>query len=235
MALLSAWFVMTLAIPRLTTNLAEERYPYPTHDQFQEAIAELKAEGIDGHDPYSEAAKAFERETLEKYGVEKIEDLPVNFRGLLAQRGEEYESSVYATQYEVVKGQYEGQIGLFALASLGSPYLATRFLSKALARTDDPAFWHFSDAAEAYRIEFNRVLNMDNAESSTYGDYSYRADTSLWSKIPPFEYEAPSLTDVLPRIGTFFIIWGAQLALGLALLFFSARRRGYTRYEEIFS
>jgi len=230
-ALLSLWFVMTVAIPRLTTNLAEERYPYPTHDEFQGRIAEMKAQGIDGHDPYSEAAKAFERETLEKYGVEKLEDLPINFRGLLAQRGEEYESSVYAAQYEAVKEQYRGQLGLFSVASLASPYLTTRFISMAVARTDDPAYWHFSDAAESYRVDFNRVLNMDNAENSTYGDYGYRASTDLWAKIPPFEYEPLPLTEALSRAGSFLGIWGFQLGACLMFLFISAHRRGITRYE----
>ncbi len=230
-ALLTLWFAMTVAIPRLTTNLAEARYPYPTHGEFQGRIAGLKARGLDGHDADSEAAKAFERETLAKYGVKKLEDLPINFRGLLAQRGEEYESSVYAAVYDAVKEQYRGQLGLFAVASLGSPYLAARLVSMALARTDDPAYWHFSDAAEAYRIEFNRVLNMDNAENSTYGDYGYRAGADLWAKIPPFVYEPPRLNEILSRAGSFLGIWAAQFGACLLLLIVSARLRGTTRYE----
>ncbi len=231
-ALLSLWFVMTVALPRLTTNLAEERYPYPTQDAFQGRIDEMKTKGVDGHDPYSEASKAFERETLAKYGVERLEDLPLNFRGLLAQRGEEYESSVYATQYEAVKNQYRGQLGLFSLASWGSPYLTARFISMALARTDDPAYWHFTDAAEAYRIEFSRVLNMDNANNSTYGDDSYRASTDLWAKIPPFLYEPPPLKEILSRTRPFLAIWAVQFGGCLLLLFISANMRGTTRYEE---
>lgn len=228
--LLGIWFVMTMALPRLTTNVAEEHYPYPTYTQFQAEVKDMKAKGIDGHDPKSAAAEAFKQETLAAHGVDKVEDLPFNFRGLLAQKGEEFESSVYAAQYDKVKNQYQQQVALFLRASLLSPYLAARFTSMALCRSDDPAFWHFSDAAETYRLEFNRVLNMDNAENSTYGERGYRASRDLWAKVPAFDYQHPSLGGVLPRIKPFLLTLILQFAGLLGLLFWSASLRGHTRY-----
>ena len=229
-ALLGIWFIMTVALPRLTTNLAEEQYPYPTHVQFQAEIAAKKAKGLDGHNPFNKAAKEFKAKTLADYGVEKLEDLPFNFSGLLAQRGEEYESSVYAEQYETVKNQYRQQMALFLRSAIFSPYLATRFASMALCRTDDPAFWHFSEAAEAYRIEFNRVLNMHNAENTRYGQRGYLASKDLWAEIPAFNYQPMSLADSLPRITPFLTTLSLQFLGCMILLFVSAFFRGRTRY-----
>jgi ABC-2 type transport system permease protein len=227
-ALLSAlmvWIVATLVAPKGASNLAEAWYPYPTRLQFAEAVKEDIRSGLDGHNPWNEAAKQFEKETLEKYGVDSLHQLPFNFDGYLMQKGEEHEAEVYFKHYQHLREQYERQSGLYRALAFLSPFLPARFLSMALARTDYTAHWDFADAAERYRLKMVETLNMDLAENSQYGDWAYKADKNLWSKVPAFEYEPTGLREIWRRNTgnlSLLLIW---LGFSFAGLYWASRTR----------
>ena len=196
-SLLVIWIMVCLAMPKASSNLADTIYPYPSRQAFTAAINQDKKAGLDGHNPWSEAAKAFERETLEKYGVDSVSQLPFNFDGYRMQKGEEHEAEVYFKHYEHLKETHRRQTQVYRASAALSPFLPVRFLSMSLARTDYGVHWDFADAAEKYRLKMQEALNMDFAENSTYGDWAYKADKSLWSDIPEFSYEPPTLSAVV--------------------------------------
>ena len=208
--LLAVWIVSCLGIPKLTTSLADKLYPYPTQQEFIEAVNEDKKKGLDGHDPWNDAAKKLEQEVLAEYGVDSIQKLPFNFDGYLMQKGEEHEAEIFFEHYEQLKEIYESQSRLYKNAAILSPFLPTRFLSMALCRTDYHNHWHFSDEAEKYRLQVMNKLNMDFADNSSYGDWSYKSNPELWTKIEPFNYNPPSYASVLAfNAGNFavLILW----------------------------
>ncbi len=211
-SLLVIWIVVCLAMPKASSNLADSIYPYPSRQAFAADIDKDKKAGLDGHNPWSQAAKDFERETLEKYGVDSLSQLPFNFDGYRMQKGEEHEAQVYFKHYAELKNTFRNQSKVYQAAAIASPFLPTRFLSMALARTDYRAHWDFSDAAESYRLSLVDTLNMNLAVNSTYGDWAYKADRSLWKNVPDFEYDPPSLGDIIGRN------WSNILVLGLWFL-----------------
>ncbi len=197
--LLGIWIVVCLAMPKASSNLADAIYPYPSRQAFVSEIDKDKKAGLDGHNPWSKAAKDFERETLEKYGVDSLHQLPFNFDGYRMQKGEEHEAQVYFKHYAQLKETHQRQSTVYQASALFSPFLPARFLSMALARTDYGTHWDFADAAENYRLKLQESLNMDFAENSSYGDWAYKADKTLWEGIPDFSYTPPTLNEVLQR------------------------------------
>ncbi|MEQ8304178.1 MAG: DUF3526 domain-containing protein [Cyclobacteriaceae bacterium] len=195
--LLAVWMVSCLGMPKVANRLAESVHPYPTQNEFMAAIHEDERNGLDGHDPFSLEAKKLEEETLKAYGVDSVEQLPFNFDGLLMQKGEEHTAEIFFKHYEELKSINQAQTDVYRTASVLSPYLPARFLSMALCRTDYESHWHFNDAAEKYRIKMMEALNMHFAEASSYGDWKYKADKSLWKDIPDFDYEPVSYASII--------------------------------------
>ncbi len=205
-SLLVIWILVCLALPKASSNLADTIYPYPSRQAFASEVEKDKKAGLDGHNPWSQAAKDFERETLEKYGVDSLHHLPFNFDGYRMQKGEEHEAQVYFKHYEHLKETHNQQTKVYQASALLSPFLPTRFLSMALARTDYGTHWDFADAAENYRLKLQESLNMNFAENSSYGDWAYKADKSLWTEMPDFSYTPPKLGAVVERNSSNFAL-----------------------------
>lgn len=205
--LLAVWIVACLGMPKLTTNLGDKLYPYPTQQDFMEAVKEDQKNGLDGHDPFGEAAKKLEQQALADYGVDSVHKLPFNFDGYLMQKGEEHDAEIFFKHYARLKEIYEKQSNLYKNAAVLSPFLPARFLSMALCRTDYHSHWHFSDEAEKYRLQMMNTLNMDFAENSKYGDWSYKSNPELWATIESFNYNPPSYASVLSfNAGNFLVL-----------------------------
>lgn len=186
--LLAIWIIVTLIVPKVSTNLSSTLYPFPTLQTFIDKIIEDQRDGLNGHNFWNESAKVFQKEVLEEYGVSSIEELPVEYSGLLLAEGEKYESEVYTKHFNLLQDQYKKQRSIYQICSIFSPMLPTRFISMALARTDYGFLWHFEDEAERYRVELNTTLNMNIAENAKGIDH-YQADETLWSSTPIFKYQ----------------------------------------------
>lgn len=218
------WIVACLAAPKAANNIAEERYPYPTRQEFATNVLEDKKKGLDGHNPWSKEAKLLEEQVLAEYGVDSLHKLPFNFDGYRMQKGEEHEAMVFAKHYNYLKNQYNGQASVYQSLAVISPYLPTRFMSMAIAHTDYSTHWDFSDAAEDYRVATQKFLNDNFAENSAYGEWGYRADAEFWSELPPFNYEPESLSHTIERNALNLGIMGLWFAGSFVLLFLSTKR-----------
>ena len=223
-SLLAFWIISCLAVPKAATNIAELQHPYPTKQAFDEAIALDKSKGLDGHDPWNDAAKQLEEETLKAYNVNSLDELPFNYDGYRMQKGEEHEAEVYFKHYQALKEVHNAQTSIYRKLTLLSPYLPVRFLSMSLAHTDYITHWHFSDAAEKYRLELQKALNENFAENSKYGDWAYRADRSLWADMPEFSYSPPALGDVIDQNKKNLAVLSGWLILAFAGMLFSTTK-----------
>ena len=194
--LLTIWIIVTLIVPKVSTNLAGWAYPFPTLQTFTDNINEDQANGLNGHNFWNEAAQDFQQKVLDEYGVETIEDLPVAYGGLLLAEGEKYESEIYTKHFNLLQSQYEKQRSVYRWCGLLSPMLPVRFASMAISRSDYGFLWHFEDEAEKYRVEFNTALNMNIAENAKGVD-QYKAGKDLWASIPEFRYGWQSVRKIL--------------------------------------
>ncbi len=216
---LSLWILITLIIPKLSTNVAGDLHPFPTLQTFRDNINEDQRNGLNGHNFWNEAAQDFQKKVLQEYGVKTIEELPVAYGGLLLAEGEKYESEIYTKHFNALRNQYGKQQNVYRLSSVLSPFMPVRFVSMALARTDYGFQWHYEDEAEKYRVAFNTALNMNIAENAK-GIDGYKAKTSLWTAIPQFDYQWQStkgiLKDHLPEY-TIIVVWVTFSFLAMVL------------------
>ncbi|MEM1122911.1 MAG: DUF3526 domain-containing protein, partial [Bacteroidota bacterium] len=222
--LLSIWMIACLALPKFTSSMANQLHPYPTQAAFVENITADKKKGLDGHALWNEKAKQLETETLEKYKVSSVEELPFNWDGFLMQESEKADAAIYFKHYELLKDIYQRQTGVYRMAAALSPFLPTRFLSMAISRTDYHSHWNFADAAEKYRIELVGAMNGDLMDNSKTGDWSYKGDESVWASVPEFSYEPPTLAAITQANSSNFIVLGCWLLFSTLGVFLATRQ-----------
>lgn len=149
-------------------------------------------------------------------GVEKVEDLPVNYVGLRFQRSEEMGDEVFDHFYGGLHDTFEKQNRVRQLSSVFAPLLAVQSLSMGFAGTDFAQHVDFSESAEEYRRVLIKKLNDDLAYNSGDAGRRYFAGEELWKSVPNFEYQAPSVAWVLGNhaiSGIILIAWAALAAL----------------------
>lgn len=223
-ALLSIWIVSCLAIPKITSAIAEEFYPYPTQSEFETKMAADKSGGLDIETEWTAESKRLADSVLRHYKVDSVSQLPVNLDGLLMQKGEEHDAKIYFKHYNLLKQTYENQTRVYRVTAALSPFLPTRFLSMAICRTDYASHWNFADAAERYRIKLVGKMNGDMVDNSKTGEWDYLADESLWKSVPDFEYEPPAYASVLAANQSNFATLLAWLVASFIALYIAVSR-----------
>lgn len=198
LTLLTCWILFTIIVPKTAANFGESFYPLPSMKAYKEAIQKGIKEGPDGKTPRSVRMAGHKKEYLEKYKVDSVQQLPMNFEGVSMQAGEDYGNSVYDIHRNRLLDIFRQQNLLGSFASLINPYLAVRNISMGLAGTDFYTSIDFQQKAEAYRRDFVRKMNHDMAQNSKYGEfYEYKAGRNLWEEVKDFQYQAPSARDIL--------------------------------------
>ena len=223
--LITFWIIFTLIVPKVATNLAGWTYPFPTLQTFKDNIVQDQAVGLNGHNFWNEAAQDFKQKVLEEYGVETVEELPIDFGGLLLAEGEKYESEIFTKHFDLLENQYKKQRGVYQWSSLLSPMLPVRFVSMGISRTGYGFLWHFEDEAEKYRVEFNTVLNMNIAENAKGVD-QYTAGQELWASISEFNYEWQQDKEILSDHAIEFVVLVLWTVISFFIaIYFSQRMR----------
>jgi len=220
---LSLWIIACLAAPKAASNIAENKYPYPTNQEFAAMVSKDKKEGLDGHNPWSKEAKLLEEQVLKEHGVDSLHKLPFNFDGYRMQKGEEHQAQVYFKHYKFLKEQFVNQSKVYRGLAAISPYLPARFMSMSIAHTDYATHWDFSDAAENYRIATQKFLNENFAENSKYGNWGYQADANFWSELPAFEYDPPELNEIMKLNASNMLILSIWMFGSFGILLFTTK------------
>lgn len=231
LSLLSIWAAFAILVPRVTPDFAFAAHPTPTRLETDIAIQrDLRRLG-DSHNPDDSHFAAFKKSVLARYGVERVEDLPFNYRGLLAIEGERL-SSLLFERYAARLANAQRQQSHFALmASALSPTIALRDFSMRAAGTDLEAHRRFLAQAEAYRYSIVQQLNRLQAETLTYADDGsrnsdpeaarrVRIDTKNWQALPDFGYQPANpgaqLRSAMPA-ALWLLLWlAAATALNVA-------------------
>ena len=235
LALVAVWAVTLVLVPRVAPDLASAAVPLANRLQTDVAIArDLRTMG-DSHDHDDPHFAAFQRSVLARYGVDRVEDLPVNYKGVVAMEGERMTASLfdrYATDSFAAQAR---QNGIVAAIGVLSPAIALRSLSMAAAGTDFAGHRRFLEQAEAYRYALVQRLNRMQAEGVRYADDTAkdagadrrkRVSGDHWRAMPDFRFVPPDgrtlATAALPGLAI-VIGW---LALALTLLTLATRRLG---------
>lgn len=207
-ALLIFWVSVVVLIPRLATDNAAARHPLPAASEFWAAIKRGEGANVTSEIPEERAARMRESvaaELLARYGVERIEDLPVNFTAVYLQRLEEADAPAFDHAYGKLWAAQEAQRESRRLFGVLSPTIGLREISMALAGTDPFALWHFGQAAESHRRVLVAELNGTQARDGA-GRGFYVAPADTWQRMPRFAYEPPPLNEVLARHALDFLL-----------------------------
>ncbi len=202
-----AWGMGVLILPRIIDVVAERVVPITQHE-LNETIAADFAEGPDGHNSAA-ANEVFEQEILEQYGVERKEDLPVNFDALLMQADEEHRGQVYDLRLAEADARREVQDRIRRIAWIFGPTPAMLDLSIDIAGADAGTQRQFDQAAEKFRRDLVGRLNNHMATNSRTGDWEWTPEDEYYASFAAFDPPRPKLTDDLSGV------LPATVALGL--------------------
>jgi len=222
--LLALWVAGGVLAPRLASTLASSFAPVPTLAEFRAAQGKDFNQGFDGEPGWDARLAALEKSTLAKYGVEKLDDVPVGFSGLRLQMMDAWSERISDRQQQHLEEIYTAQTRWhLATAALG-PFVAMRAFSQGLAGMDWPHYRHFAEAAEVYRRSV--VASMDQLlERKLVGDkWEVSVSHEVWSRVPPFTYAMPHATWALREAALPLALVTAWLVLALTLAWAGARR-----------
>lgn len=219
--LLAFWIINGLVVSRASADVAERWYRTPSANEFWRAVNQDMAQGVNVHNPHDKGQAALKKQLLKQYGVDKLEDLPVNFAGVALQAGEEHDNQVFDKHYSQLWNLYERQEQVHKLGATLAPLLAIRSLSMALSGTDFAQHRDFAAAAEQYRRRLIKMMNENMAyHSKTLDGFDYVADQKLWEQVPDFQYMAPGLGWVLRRQVlslSILLLWFAMMGAGAVI------------------
>jgi ABC-2 type transport system permease protein len=206
LTLVTTWMILWVVVPRTFAGLSDALFPVPSRSQFEADVARQIRQLGDSHNPNDPGFLALKSQTLARYGVSRIEDLPVNYNGLVMVEGERLTADAYSQHVGQLLTAYRRQSAVVAAVGFVSPYVAMRMLSMALAGSDAEHTLEFERQAEAYRYELIQFLNglhthevalaRDRYDGSPEGGAPsrQRIDRSHWRDAPVFGYVRPGLT-----------------------------------------
>lgn len=226
LALVAGWIVTAILLPRVMPDVAASDVNRPSRIETEVAIHERLAAIGDSHNPDDPYFKAFRARTLQHYGVTRVEDLPVNYSGLLMAEGERMTSALFD---EFMRADYARQTAESAIvhsASVASPLIALRRMSTALSGTNLDSHARFLLEGERYRYAFVQRLNGLHVNVVTpTGAGDERIDKHHWDDTPRFGYAPAPFAEVAARHAwPAFALLGGWLLVLLAIGGWVAKR-----------
>lgn len=209
--LLGVWIVNCFVVPRAATEIAAFAHPLPASVAWESA---MKADLRDGHAEATE--QKVKQELLTQYGVAREQDLPINWRGVMLQRGEEQNYRTFDAHFSGLFDGVRRQDALYQWGGLIAPVLALQSLSMGLAESDAEHHWRFVRAAENHRRLIQKTLNAELTQhpEKEWGDY--KGSPELWASVPEFRYGSPLLADVAPVYAPALLVLAFWLAVAWA-------------------
>ena len=215
LVLLAVWTVAVILLPRWIPDLASNAVALPTrYENVINVQRDYLALG-DSHNPQDPKFAAFRDGLLKQYNVTRVEDLPVNLKGLVSMEGERRSTELFNRYAAAGMDRQQEQSRLIDHAGWLSPALALRRLSMTASGTDLASFRSFLEQGEAYRYALIQGLNKLHAEEVRYADEGKagkenRISNSHWQGFPPFHYRQAQVDEILLRAapaGAALIVW----------------------------
>jgi ABC-2 type transport system permease protein len=234
--LVALWFGSWVVLPRVLPVIATALHPTPARSVFDAEVEARVRELGDSHNPDDPVFRQLREDTLLRYGVSRLEELPINYGGLVMREAEQRSSTAFQEHRQRLLAVYDRQGRIVEMAAVVSPFLAVRSLSMALSGSDGPHLQEFERQAEAFRVDLIQSLNalhIDEVDASrdryaqvTGGAPSrQRIDAAFFDGLPTFHFQPPSASWALAQRPIGLLASGVGLlGLAAALAWTSARR-----------
>jgi ABC-2 type transport system permease protein len=193
-SLILLWIVFCVVIPCGAQTLGAALAPAPAKAEFDAQLeSELAKEG-DSHNPHDPHFAALRAETLKKYNVTEVKDLPFNYGAFVMLEAEKISSEIFRRQYSALLVTFREQNRVSEWASVLNPYLALRSLSSALAGSNLAHYAEFQLQAESFRYGMVQKLNQLHMDEIKFeNDRAQRVSHERWQEFPLFEFRAPTI------------------------------------------
>ncbi|XOV82892.1 MAG: DUF3526 domain-containing protein [bacterium] len=231
LGILSAiWVLTVLVIPRIGVTSASATLPSEgkilTDMRMNEDLRKLG----DGHNAADPAFAQLRANLLAQYNVDSVEELPVNFRGIVAQKSETDLTQTLNRYAEQRMERERAQAMHLSAFGWLSPYLAIGSASRNLAGTDLATHHRFLREAEAVRYDFVQGLNEAHIEKLSYiddinrnsgeeGNRRARVNSANWQVLNDFRFTPDSALERLnraaPRLTSLVLWFFALVGIGL--------------------
>lgn len=235
LALLALWTILCVLLPRLVASGAN--LAIPTASQIEtdmDVIVALRAVG-DGHNANDPAFNQLRANLLEKYEVEKVEDLPINFRGAVAQAAEADLTEILNEYAEKRIANQVAQTDFVKSLEFVSPFLILQSASMIAAGTDGNTHHRFLREAESVRFNFVQDLNKAHEQKMAYSDdinrnsdlasaKRTRVSAENWRVLNDFRFSADPVTERLKRLVPSFVLAIIWIAIFILIGVLGARR-----------
>lgn len=216
LVLIGIWITAVILLPRVLPGIAAEKAVLPSRIETDVAIHRELAKIGDSHNPNDPYFSDFRKQVLAKYGVSRVEDLPVNYGGILMAEGERLTSELFDRYMQAEFQVQDRQSALVYVFGVASPIIALQRMSMALAGTSREHHEHLLVEAEKYRYTLIQALNALHASEVGYeNDRAQRISKNHWQHLPKFAYSPLNIQDTVSK----HVIRGlAILALWLGVL-----------------
>jgi ABC-2 type transport system permease protein len=216
-SLLAIWIVGVLIAPKTISDLAVALHPTPSRIDFAKAVRD-------------EENATSRKVWMKNFGVEARWDprVPLNKWGIALRITDHNGYRVYDHQFGALWDTFERQQRFQEWSGIVAPVVAVRSLSMALSGTDFSQHRDFSVAAERQRRLIQEVVSDDlikHADPLGNQHFSYRADPSLWAKVPEFHYPLPQIGFALARHWPSLMVLGLTFLLSVTLALVAVSRR----------
>ena len=233
--LVFAWLLIALIVPRIGINAASTAVDAPGKIESDLVmLAEQRALG-DGHNAADPAFDALQKQVLEQYEAASVEELPINWRGVVAGYSEAKLTKLMNEFAENRMQQEAAQSRIVTWFGLASPTLAVGAASRALAGTDLATHHRFLRSSETLRFDFVQGLNDLHAKALSYADDAARSsdpeaeartriNASAWQLLDSYRFAPDPASERLARAGLPLALMLGWLAMLAGVITIVARR-----------
>jgi len=187
--LLICWIILIIVLPKLSVELTKWQYLTPKRAVFDSIIDKEVHSVGDAHNPNDPYFATFKKQTLEKFNVTKVEDLPVNWNGIVMAEGERITSEIFQKHYQNLSNSFHSQDIFYNKFGYISPYISFRNLLLKLTATDRATSELFEVQAENFRYSLIQELNsLHRHEIKHKNDRGQKLSSDFWQQTPLFNY-----------------------------------------------
>ncbi len=201
---ISMWVLLCILVPRIGSSTAAAIEPSQGKLEADFAVLEALRKLGDGHNAQDPAFAALKANLLAQYDADDVSELPVNFRGVVAQYSEQKLTDVLNRFAEARMDTELAQTQVSRWFGWLSPTVAIRTFSMAMAGTNIETHHRFLREAEILRFDFVQSLNKVHADHLDYNHdvnryknedtaTAAKVDASHWQVLSSFSF-APAPT-----------------------------------------
>lgn len=226
--LIGLWILLCILMPRIGSSSATALAPSAGKLEADFGVVEELRKLGDGHNAADPAFEKLKKNLLNKYNVDKVEDLPINFRGTVAQYSEKKLTDVLNVFAEKRMEEELAQAKIARQFGWLTPTTALRSFSMTISGTSLETHHRFLREAEQLRFDFVQSLNKAHQDVLTYqadvnrsksaeSNKAARIDAKNWQVLNEFSFTPDSATQRLSSGLPYFV---QLLFWTLAIVFF---------------